>query len=215
VFNQDENLQLAINKRMVRIEEINGILAREKPSGGLMQALIEERSLLEEVVAELRADRKRLQLQNADSSFRWEDIDQRILSHKTNEIAEEMHKRAAAVQRRIAHETAQSGNSAGYLPRWIDFHEQLANEWAEKVYTAHCEAWIAQNRRISPAFIRAVRDLAVAQTLAARKSSVQFEIGLRAVRIGDSGNPQNSAIIGTWIRRMDRLAARWNSKLEA
>lgn len=40
----------------------------------------------------------------------------------------------------------------------FDFHEQLADDWAERLYAAHCDAWAQQNRSVSPAFIRAIRD---------------------------------------------------------
>jgi hypothetical protein len=126
-----------------------------------------------------------------------------------------MHRSAAKAQVSIAYETAQSGNSAGYLPRWFAFQEQLADEWAERLYAAYCETWAEQSRTVSPAFIRAVRDRAIAQVLAARKSSAQFEVEMRAVRIGETGNPQTSAAIGAWTQSMDRLAARWNRKLDA
>jgi hypothetical protein len=218
VFNQDEGFRLAIREKRARIEEINLILAQPRQSGtavGFVTGLIEERLHLEEAVAEAEAGGHQLRLQNADTLFRWEDLDQRLLSPKTSDLAQEMHQRAGEAQRSIAYETAQSGNSAGYLPRWFAFQEQLADEWAERLYAAHCETWTEQNRTISPAFIRAVRDQAIAQLFAARRSSAQHEVELRAVRISDTSNPQTSAAIGEWTRRMSRLAARWNRKLEA
>ena len=64
----------------------------------------------------------------SDQPFRLEDLDQRILSHKTSEVAQEMHRRAAEAQRRIGLETAQRGNSAAYWPELLAFHENLADE---------------------------------------------------------------------------------------
>ena len=46
-----------------------------------------------------------------EANFRWEDIDRRLVSPKILDLSEEMHKRVADGERRIAHETAQSGNS--------------------------------------------------------------------------------------------------------
>jgi hypothetical protein len=69
------------------------------------------------------------QNENADAAFRWEELDQRLLSPKTNDLAEEMHKRTSEAESRIGFDTARSGNSAGYLPRWLDFQEQLTDEW--------------------------------------------------------------------------------------
>lgn len=147
-----------------------------------------------------------------DESFRWEDLDQRLLSPKTNDLAEEMSERSAKAESEIAFETAQSGNSAGYLPRLFDFHEQLTNEWAERLYAVHSEVLRQQNRSASAAFIRAVRDRPIAEMIAARKSSLQSWVCLRATRIGEQ---PNSAALAEWNRRMDRLATRWNRKLEA
>src|ERR1700758_5201390 len=93
---------------------------------------------------------------NDDALFRWEEIDQRLLSAKTNDLAEEMQHRASDSERRIEFETARSGNLAGYLPRWFDFQEQLTDEWVGRLYTAYCETWTQQNRSVSATFIRAV-----------------------------------------------------------
>jgi len=148
----------------------------------------------------------------ADDLFRWEDLDQRLISPKTNELAEEMQRRSAEAEGAIGFKTAESGNSAGYLPRLFDFHEKLVDEWAERLYAAYCETWSQQNRTISPEFTRAVRDRPVAQLIAARKSSLQAQVCLRGMRIGEQPNP---TALEEWDRRMDRLATRWNSKLEA
>src|SRR5437899_9012163 len=103
VFDQNENFQLGSRKRRARIEEINLILAQPRPKGvigGFIRNLIEERLHLEEAVAELESERNRLELQKADELLRWEDLDQRLLSPKTNDLAQEMHQRAVEAQRR-------------------------------------------------------------------------------------------------------------------
>ena len=163
-------------------------------------------------VTECETERDRLQSHIVESPFRWQDLDQRLIAPKTSDIAEEMQKRAADAERRIGFEAAQTGNSAGYLPRFFDFHEQLVDQWAEKLYAAHCEAWTQQNGSLSAAFIRAVRDHSIAQLMAARKSSVYAQVCMRGTRISEQ---PNSTAMGEWIRRMDRLAARWNRRLEA
>ncbi len=148
----------------------------------------------------------------AGDDFRWEDLDQRLLSPKTNDLAEEMHKRVAAGERKIEFDIRQSGNAAGYLTRLFAFHEKLTDEWAERLYTAHCEAWVRQNRTVSAAFIRAVRNQAIAQLIATRKSAVQSEVNRRGIAIGQ---PPNPVALRDWNLRMDRLAAHWSRKLEA
>jgi hypothetical protein len=145
-------------------------------------------------------------------TFRWEDVDQRLVSPKTLDISEEMQRRAANGERRIADETAKSSNSAGYLPRLFDFHEQLTDEWIQREYAAYCEAWTQQNRQLCPEFIRALRDGPIAQLIAARRSSVLGAVGLRAWRNGEQSNPYS---LEDWERKIDRLKAQWNRRLEA
>jgi len=85
---------------------------------------------------------------DAPRPFRWEELDQRLLSHKLQEISDEMQRRSAEGERKAAFDTRQSRNSAGYLGRLFDFEERLTDEWVEKVYVAHCETWVQQNRSI-------------------------------------------------------------------
>jgi pyrimidine deaminase RibD-like protein len=144
--------------------------------------------------------------------FRWEDLDNRLLSPKLQELSDEMQKKSYEGERKAAFDTRQSGNSAGYLPRLFDFQERLTEEWVQRVYAAHCETWSQQNRPITGEFIRAVRDRAIISVIAARKSTVQSEVSLRGTRIGENSNPGS---LGEWSRRMDRLAARWRQRLEA
>ncbi len=157
---------------------------------------------------ELQAQYRRL----GENSFQWGDLDRRLITPKTSELAEEMQKRAKEGERKIAFETAKSLNSAGYLPRLFDFHVELVDEWAKKIYGAHLVACEEQNRTVSPAFIRGIRDHPIAQLFAARKSSVKFGVASRAMRTGESVNQH---AVAEWDRSMDRLANRWRNKLEA
>ena len=211
MFDQHENPRNAVIKKKARIEEINLILNQPIPKGSSSagwRRLIEEKLHLQQAVAELEAEDRR----RAESSFQWGDLDRRLISPKTNELAEEMHKRAREAERKIAFETARSGNSAGYVTRLFDFHEELVDEWAKKLYAAHCDAWEQQNRPVSPAFIRAIRDQPIAQLFAARKSSVKYQVSSRARRISE---PINRVALHSWDLRMDRLATRWRNRLEA
>ncbi len=145
------------------------------------------------------------------SPFRWEDLDNRLLSPKLQELSSEMQRRSLEGEKKSAFDTRQSGNSAGYLPRLLEFQEQLTDEWAQRVYSAHCESWTHQNQTVTGEFIRAVRDRAVIPLIATRKSTVQFEVSLRGTRIGENPNPIS---LGEWNRRMDRLATQWRQRLE-
>ena len=148
----------------------------------------------------------------ADGAFRWEDNDERLLSAESNDLAEEMSERSKKAESEIDFETQQSGNSAGYLPRLFELHEQLTDEWAERLYALHCKIWRLRNRPLSAVVIRAIRDAPIAQMFAARKSSLVAWICRRAARIGEQ---PNSTSLAEWGRRMDRLATRWNRRLEA
>lgn len=212
---QIENLKEAIRTKRARIEEINVICAQPPRKGvteGSRRRLVEKRLHLELAVSEHERELHWLQFQDAEMVFRLEHINQQLLSAKTNDLAEEISRRISEGRRRIEFETAQSGNSAGFASRWLDFEEQMAEERVQRLYAAYCETWVQQNRSVTPAFIRAVRDQAIAQTLAAVKSSVIGGLQMRAQRMSQ---PINSAAIGEWSRRMDRLANRWYRKLEA
>jgi hypothetical protein len=144
--------------------------------------------------------------------FTLEDLDRRLLSPKLNDLAKEMQKRIAESERETHFDTQKSGNSAGYLPRLFAAHEKLTEEWAKRLYEAYCEALNEQCESVSPEFIRAVRDQPIAAFIAARKASVQAAVRLRGIRIREE---PNSIALGEWNRKMDRLATRWNGKLEA
>jgi hypothetical protein len=215
VFDARENLRSAIPRNRVRVEEINLILNRSVPTTSSNRGrsrLIEEKLHLEQCIAELQVELRSKDCHEAERSFRWEDLDPRLVSSKTMDIVEEMIERVKAAEHQISRETAKSGNSSGYVTRLLDFHEELTNEWAERLFAAYCEAWQEQNRSIIPAFIRAVRDHPIATLFAARKSSVAAEIGSRAHRTCE---PMNPGSLVNWNLRMDRLAARWGRRLEA
>jgi hypothetical protein len=148
----------------------------------------------------------------ADHLFRWEDLDQRLLSPKVEELTTEMQERAVEGERSAQLDTGQRGNSGGYLPRLLDFHEDLTNEWIKRLYEVHCEAWKEQNRSVTPAFVRAFRDRAAIPMIAVRQSTVQSHISRRGTLIRQT---PDAVAVGECSRRMHKLAKRWHSKLEA
>jgi hypothetical protein len=151
---------------------------------------------------------------NSDSHpFSWRDLDRRILSQKTHELAQEMHGRIGLATRRIGFETAQRRNTSAYRPELLAFHEKLLDEWAQRLYTAYCETWALQGRTVTPEFIRAIRDRPIAKLFVARRSSVIAEMGLHHRRTGGLSNI--SGVAKTWALTVTRVAARWNQKLEA
>jgi len=55
-----------------------------------------------------------------------------------------MHQRIEKAIQKIAYEATQLHNTAAYIPRLLKAQEVLTDEWAGKLYAAHCEAWIEQ-----------------------------------------------------------------------
>jgi hypothetical protein len=179
MFDQVENFKGAILKKRARVEEINLIIGRPLPKGGSAQQrrnLIEEKLHLELAISELEVALGNEERRRAELLFRFEDLDPRLISPKTNQLAEEMSERSRHAKKKISFESARSGNSAAYLLRLFDFHEELADEWAAKLFIAHCEAWVEQNRSISPSFIRAVSNRRIRELFAAGASSVKGEV---------------------------------------
>ena len=215
MFDQVENFKGAILNKRARVEEINLIISRPSPKGGPAphrRNLIEEKMHLERAISELEVALGDEERRRAELLFRFEDLDHRLISPKTNQLAEEMHERIRHAKNKISFETARNGNSAIYLLRLLEFHEELADEWAERLFIAYCEAWVEQNRSISPSFIRAVSNRRIRELFAARISSVHGDVVGRATRISE---PINPLVLSNWRLRMDRLANRWHNRLEA
>lgn len=215
MFDQHKNFQGAILKNKARIEEINLILARPKPRGhptNSRRRLIETRLHLEQAVAELEREDRRLQsMKAARTPFRWEDIDQRLLSPKLQDVAEEMQQLAAEAERKASFDTRL--NSAGYLPRFFEMQRDVVDEWAKRLYDVHREVWRIQGHSISAPFIRAVSGRSIAALMVARKGAVQAiaESWLKRTGAAMGGAPS----LGHWALLLERLAAQWTRKLEA
>jgi hypothetical protein len=148
----------------------------------------------------------------ADLSFRFQQLDHRLLSPKIETLAKQMHKRIADAEREIASEASRRNNVGYYLPKLIAVHEELSDEWAEKLYAAYCNAWREQNRQITPEFIRAIRDTTMLQFFGARNSAVTGQLDLHGIR---TRQPLNTGVMGSWHRKMRRLLAKWRANLEA
>jgi len=216
LVDQHQNFQNAVLKKKARIEEINLILAQPRPSGhpaGSRRRVIEERLHLEQAVAELEREDRRLQSQNAATlPFLWEQLDQRLLLPKLEELSEEMQKRSIEATNKTASDTRESGNTAGYFPRLFEAQRQLTDEWAQKLYDVHCEVWRTQGHSISADFIRAVSNKAIPEFLVGRKGAVEHGAELWSARTRHLG----AAIpLGMWTQMMIKLRAKWARDLEA
>lgn len=215
MFDQVENIEQAILKKRVKIEEITLIISRPLPQNASIQHrrnLIEQKLHLEKVVSELETELRLEQYRRADRTFRLEDINQNLITPKTLELAEEMQERSRQAENRVSFESAKSGNPASFAPPYFDFQERLADEWAGRLFKAYCLAWVEQNRTVLPALIRAVSNRPINELLGVRTSSVEDYITSRAQRISQ---PLNPFVLHDWRIRMERLATRWRNRLEA
>jgi hypothetical protein len=125
MFDQVENFRGAILKRRARLEEIKLIISRPLPKGGSAQHrrnLIEEKLQFELAISELEVALGNEERRRAELLFRFEDLEPRLISPKTNHLAEEMNKRSRRAKNQISFETVRSGNSATYLRGLFDFH---------------------------------------------------------------------------------------------
>jgi hypothetical protein len=144
-------------------------------------------------------------MSNLAEQFR---LDPNLLLPKLEEISRAMNERAVAGTGNIRAVIRKSGNTAGYWPRFFELHEKLAEEWATKLFDAHCETWKEQNGVVSPAFIKWVRDTKIIPMIKQRQSTVISPLSrLR--------RPPDGIAMRGWSLRMGKLVAQWNRKLEA
>lgn len=144
--------------------------------------------------------------------FRWEDIDRTIVSPKLSELSAEMHDAFLKDENEIAFEARKRGNSAYFLPTFLDKQVERTAEWARKKYEIYCECWHEQGGRVTPEFIRAVSKNAIALLMHVRKRTVTDHLTRVAQR---TGRPLNQHCLDRFRSSMDRLANTWLRGLEA
>src|SRR5215470_1569019 len=150
---------------------------------------------------------------SAKDDFRWEDLDQRLVSLKLADVAERMQKEATDATRKAALETNKSGNSGGYFARLLELQEQITDAWAKALYETYCEVWLIQGHQPTPDFIRAVSRKAVRELIGSRKGAVEESIQLYCARTRRSSG--KSAALAHLTRLTYKLASKWDRRLEA
>src|SRR5262249_2141367 len=141
-----------------------------------------------------------------------QDLDQRLLSPKLQELADEMQKKGADAERKAANERQKSGNSAAYFPLLLELQQQVTDEWAERLFKTHCEVWRIQGHEPTPDFIRLVSGEAILPLIASRKGTVVQSIRLYCVRT--RRNSDESTALGQWARITQKLAGKWQRRLD-
>jgi hypothetical protein len=145
------------------------------------------------------------------SDFRWEDLDQRLLSIREQELAEEMHKLAKEETREVQQRAIESKNGAYYVPEFFKAQLRVLDKWSERLYEIYRDVWEKQGNSITPVFIRAVRDRALTDLFAVRHSAVLGDLALRSMR---RKKQLNATALRDWRRKCDHLKNKWFSRLE-
>jgi hypothetical protein len=106
------------------------------------------------------------------------------------------------------------GNTGYYGPALVEMEIANADKRAEWAYRTCCEIWEIQGRTKSRVFYRAVFESCLQTMFSVREGC--FKSALERYRKGTLARiPQSlSAIGGHMKREMDRLRAKWNTKLE-
>jgi hypothetical protein len=150
-------------------------------------------------------------MSDGDRSFHRQQLDQRLLIPKLEELAQEMQKRSIEANNKAGSATRTSGNTASYFPRLFEAQRQLTEEWAQRVYDVHCEVWRIQGNTVTPEFIRTVGEKAVTELIATRKGAVESAAELWCKRNRHGGHIP----LGSWARTIIELRSRWVNRLEA
>jgi hypothetical protein len=201
-----------ILKYQARIREIERALQRPPEPGEFphwRQRLSEEQLQLEEAVADLeRIDSPHL---TTEESFRWDQIDHDLITHKISLISREMQPKGVNETRRVLREADKTRNLGAAVPMLIETHRRLTDEWLNLTYRAYCETWAAQGKKKSAAFVRAVFQNALVSLIAVRQAAILSDLDLKSVRTRD---PRYSEAKDEIVRTLRRLQADWNDKLE-
>jgi len=125
---------------------------------------------------------------------------------------EDMHAQLKKDISELEVETHKRGNAAYYVPARIELEIKRLDSCAEWYYGICREIWRIQGRQESRVFYRAVFEHCLTPMFAVSSSTTANELQMRDVRIGRRG--ASVAGLAEMSRQVQRLAARWNTKLE-
>lgn len=146
--------------------------------------------------------------------IRWGEIDHRLASLKTSEIALEMWDITKKEKERIRFENLGNQNSLAVPSLFLQMHREQTDEWSRRICQAYREVCLAQGGRISAEAIRAVFQHAIVTLFAARINAVRADLTMEASRTGRNAAPVH-AMLEAFAQEMERLKWRWSRKLEA
>jgi predicted DNA-binding protein (UPF0251 family) len=153
--------------------------------------------------------------ENRDQPFiRWGEIDQKLTSLKTTEIALEMGEIIKTEENRIRFENRLNQNTAAVPAHFLRMQKQQTDEWVRRICQVYREVCVAQGGRISAEAVRAVFQHAIAPLFAARINGVRAGLTMEANRTARN-TTQLRAMLESFTDEMERLKSRWSKKLEA
>jgi hypothetical protein len=145
--------------------------------------------------------------------FRWEDIDQSLVSLRLTNLAEEMHTQTEADERRIQFENRGNLNGNAVLSLVLKMKQDRADEWAQRVYEIYCEVWQTQGHVSSAAFVRAVYLRGIVPVLRAQTGAIAFEFSGFADRTSFPATIRDAHLLSLRLN-MQRLESRWQRRVE-
>lgn len=144
--------------------------------------------------------------------FRWSDLDQTLASPKLSKLTAEMQEAFFRDEAEISFEGRKRGNSAYFLPTFLDRQVQRTDEWARREYEIYCECVYEQGHCITPEFVRDIYEHAIKLLIHVRKSSIASYFSRRAHLTGER---LNQHCLNKFAREMDILSNTWLRTLEA
>jgi hypothetical protein len=146
--------------------------------------------------------------------IRWGEIDEKLASLKTTEIALEMGEIIQKEENRIRFENLRNTNTVAEPTYLLRMQREQTNEWARRICQAYREICVAQGGKISAEAIRAVFQHAIVTLFAARTTSVRAGLTMVAHRTNRNVTHVHTMLEG-FTREMERLKWRWSNRLEA
>lgn len=108
----------------------------------------------------------------------------------------------------------ESGNSAYLAPAWAEMQIAEADMRAEWAFKTCCEIWDIQGRKKGRLFFRVVFDWCLQPMFSMREGCFRHELELHETRTRSAVPQGHSTILGHMKQQMDKLRAKWNTKLE-
>jgi hypothetical protein len=145
-------------------------------------------------------------------SFRWSNLDQAIVSPKLSKLTSEMQEAFMSDEAEISFEGRKRGNSAYFLPTFLDKQVERVDEWARQEYEIYCESVYEQGHYVTPEFLRDVYENAIKVLIHVRRATIPSHFSMRAHRTGERFNQH---CLDKFARDMDLLANTWLRTIEA